>query len=113
VVERGFAHVCETGGARRTWLRGLEKVRTRHLLRVAAHNLGIVMRALFGFSKPRSFSPCSALLILDSLATIIRAAVSELMNIFPSSTHLSDTTSLINAQYHSLISQPHAFSTGC
>jgi transposase len=116
VVERGFAHVCETGGARRTWLRGLEKVRTRHLLRVAAHNLGIVMRALFGFSKPRAFSAfsaCSGLLILDDLATIIRAVVSELMNIFQSSTHHSDTTSPINTRHHSLISQQHVFSTGC
>ena len=24
-VERSFAHVCETGGSRRTWLRGIEK----------------------------------------------------------------------------------------
>lgn len=55
VVERSFAHVCETGGARKTWLRGLEKVRKRHLISVAAHNLGIVMRSLFGFSKPRAF----------------------------------------------------------
>jgi transposase len=113
VVERGFAHVCETGGARRTWLRGLEKVRTRHLLRVAAHNPGIVMRALFGFSKPRAFSACFGVLILDDLATVIRAAVSELMNTFQSSTHHSNTTSLINARHHSPINQQHAFSTGC
>ena len=26
-VERVFAHLCDTGGARRTWLRGIEKVR--------------------------------------------------------------------------------------
>ena len=25
-VERSFAHVCETGGARRSWLRGIEKI---------------------------------------------------------------------------------------
>jgi hypothetical protein len=35
------------------------------------------------------------------------------MNIFQSSTHHSDTTSLINARHHSLIIQQHAFSTGC
>ena len=61
LVERGFAQVCETGGARGTWLRGLEKVRKRHLISVAAHNLGIMMRALFGFSKPRPFRPAPAL----------------------------------------------------
>jgi len=37
-VERSFAHVCETGGARRTWLRGLENNRKKVRLVVATHN---------------------------------------------------------------------------
>ena len=53
-VERTFAHVCETGGARRTWLRGIEKVKKRYLISAAAHNLGVIMRALFGIGTPRS-----------------------------------------------------------
>jgi transposase len=52
-VERTFAHVCETGGARRTWLTGIEKVRKRYLLSAAAHNLGILMRSLFKMGTPR------------------------------------------------------------
>lgn len=52
-VERSFAHVCNTGAARRSWLRGLEKINKRYLIQTAAHNLGIVMRALFGVGKPR------------------------------------------------------------
>ena len=55
-VERSFAHVCETGGARRTWLRGLEKITKRYSLVVAAHNLGIMLRTLFGSGKPRQFA---------------------------------------------------------
>ena len=47
-VERSFAHVCETGGARRTWLWGIDKVRKRYLIAAAAHNLGVLMRSLFG-----------------------------------------------------------------
>jgi transposase len=54
VVERSFAHVCETGGARRTWLRGRENVAKRYAVQVAAHNLGLVMRKLFGVGKPRT-----------------------------------------------------------
>lgn len=54
VVERSFAHVCETGGGRRTWLRGLENVTKRHSAQVAAHNLGLLMRKLFGVGKPRT-----------------------------------------------------------
>jgi len=53
-VERSFAHLCETGGQRRTWLRGLEKINKRYLLSVAARNLGILMRTLFGIGTPRS-----------------------------------------------------------
>jgi IS5 family transposase len=53
-VERSFAHVCETGGARRTWLRGLVDVTKRYLITVAAHNLGRVLRRLFGMGKPRA-----------------------------------------------------------
>ncbi len=52
-VERGFAHVCETGGGRRAWLRGLENVTKRYVVQVAAHNLGLLMRKLFGVGKPK------------------------------------------------------------
>jgi transposase len=52
-VERSFAHVCETGGARRTWLRGIEKVYKRYLMSAMAHNLGRLMRGLFGMGTPR------------------------------------------------------------
>lgn len=52
-VERSFAHVCETGGARRTWLTTIEKVRKRYLLSAAAHNLGVLMRKLFKMGTPR------------------------------------------------------------
>ncbi len=52
-VERSFAHVCETGGSRRTWLRGLEKVRKRYLMSAVARNLGLVMRHLFGMGTAR------------------------------------------------------------
>ena len=35
VVERGFAHVLDRGGMRRTWLRRREKVHKRYFLHVA------------------------------------------------------------------------------
>jgi transposase len=51
--ERSFAHVCDSGGMRRTWLRGLVNVAKRYLLAVAAHNLGRMLRKLFGIGKPK------------------------------------------------------------
>jgi transposase len=56
-VERSFAHVCETGGARRTWLCGIDKVRKRYLIVALARNLGVMMRALFGMGTPRGLQP--------------------------------------------------------
>jgi transposase len=63
LVERSFAHVCETGGGRRTWLRGLVDVSKRYLVQVAAHNLGLVMRKLFGVGKPRVLQGAGGLLV--------------------------------------------------
>jgi transposase len=53
-VERTFAHMCETGGGRRTWLRGLEQVTKRYLLQAAARNLGVILRELFGVGTARA-----------------------------------------------------------
>ena len=65
-VERTFAHVCETGGGRRTWLRGLINVRKAHLLRCCAYNLGLVMRNCFGMSKPRSGAAAATCILILS-----------------------------------------------
>lgn len=62
-AERSFAHVCETDGARGTWLRGLENVAKRYCVAVAAHNLGVIMRALFGIGTPRGLQKAMAALL--------------------------------------------------
>jgi transposase len=61
-VERTFAHVCETGGARRTWLWGIEKVHKRYLIAAMTHNLGRLMRELFGMGTPRGLQKGAELL---------------------------------------------------
>ena len=53
--ERTFAHVCETGGGRRSWLRGLGNVAKAHVLKCAAYNLGLLLRKVWGMSKPRNW----------------------------------------------------------
>lgn len=55
-VERTFAHVCETGGARRTRLRGQANVAKRYLLQAAGANLALVMRTLYGLGTPRRWA---------------------------------------------------------
>jgi transposase len=73
LVERSFAHVCETGGARRTWLRGLEKINKRYKIQTAARNLGLLMRALFGVGKPRCLQGGFALVyFIQTTSRILR-----------------------------------------
>jgi transposase len=67
-VERTFAHVCETGGARRTWLIGIDKLRKRYLIAAAAHNLGCLMRKLFHMGTPRGLQAFADLLLSSYLA---------------------------------------------
>lgn len=55
-VERTFAHVCETGGARRSRLRGRANVAKRYLLQAAGANLALVMRTLYGLGTPRGWA---------------------------------------------------------
>jgi len=78
-VERTFAHVCESGGARRSWLRGLGEVSKRYLMQVAGHNLGIIMRRAFGKGTPRSLqggcAPWVAWICIWWTALVSRATV--------------------------------------
>jgi hypothetical protein len=67
-VERSFAHMCDTGGARRSWLCGIEKVQKRYLIAAVARNLGLVMRKVFGIGTARGLQGegglvCIALLV--------------------------------------------------
>jgi len=65
--ERSFAHVCKTGGFRRVFVRGKRNVAKRLQIHVAAANLGIVLRKLFGVGTPRGLQGrLAALLALFS-----------------------------------------------
>jgi transposase len=68
VVERSFAHVCETGGSRRTWLRGLADVTKRYVIAAAAHNLGRILRRLTGVGKPRALQGPNGASLADGTA---------------------------------------------
>jgi transposase len=52
-LERTFAHCYETGGMRRTHLRGHRNILKRLLVHAGGFNLGLVMRALIGVGTPR------------------------------------------------------------
>lgn len=56
LLERPFAHLCETGAARRTRLRGRTNIEKRYVLHAAAANLGLVLRTLLGHGTPRQLA---------------------------------------------------------
>jgi transposase len=60
LIERSFAHTCETGGHRRTRLRGRDNIHKRYLIHVAGFNLSLVMRKLLGFGTPRGLADAAA-----------------------------------------------------
>lgn len=78
LTERTFAHVCETGGARRCWLHGMLEVSKRYLLQVAARNLGLIMRKLFGIGTPRGLQGADGLTATAYLALYITWLVHRL-----------------------------------
>src|SRR5450759_5275502 len=53
LVERSFAHCYETGGMRRTHLRGHQNILKRQLIHVGAFNLSLILRKLLGAGTPR------------------------------------------------------------
>ena len=52
-IERSFAHLYDTGGMRRTHLRGHTNILKRLLIHAGGFNLGLVMRHLIGIGTPR------------------------------------------------------------
>ena len=76
--ERTFAHVCETGGGRRAWLRGQTNVSKVHTLKCAAYNLGLLLRKVWGYCKPRNAETAAVTLFFAFLAQLaIAAAITD------------------------------------
>jgi transposase len=84
VVERTFAHICETGGSRRSHLRGLVNVTKRYLIAAAAHNLGRILRRLTGIGKPKTLPGAAGDLaaVVEGLAARFRSTWARMANGF-------------------------------
>ena len=55
LIERSFAHCYDTGGMRRTHLRGHQNILKRLLIHVGAFNLSLILRSLLGSGTPREW----------------------------------------------------------
>ena len=76
LAERSFAHLYDTGGMRRTHLRGHDNILKRLLIHGGGFNLGLVMRQCLGVGKPRRLQGrlAAALAVLVTLWARIGAA---------------------------------------
>ncbi|MGH7347815.1 MAG: transposase [Candidatus Rokuibacteriota bacterium] len=67
-LERTFAHVYDTGGLRRVYLRGHPNILKRLIVHAGAFNLGLLMRHVFGCGTPRGLQgrrrPCFVLWLI-------------------------------------------------
>jgi transposase len=66
-LERSNAHMYETGGMRRTHLRGHENILKRLIVHAAGFNLGLLLRSTIGIGKPRRLQDFPGLLLSLSL----------------------------------------------
>jgi transposase len=74
-IERSFAHLYDTGGMRRTHLRGHPNILKRLLIHAGAFNLGLVMRHMIGIGTPRGLQgrvAAAIALLLTLIGTIQR-----------------------------------------
>jgi transposase len=83
LIERPFAHICETGGHRRVRLRGRDNIRKRYLMQVAGMNLGLVLRTMLGRGTPRGLAAArkGRLWLLWVLGALVAAVVTVALRI--------------------------------
>ena len=79
-IERSFAHLYDTGGMRRTHLRGHQNILKRLLIHAGGFNLGLLVRSILGVGTPRGLqgrlvAVIATLLVLVSNARRRFAAV--------------------------------------
>jgi hypothetical protein len=67
-IERSFAHLYDTGGMRRTHLRGHTNILKRLLIHAGGFNLGLLLRAIFGVGTPRGLQDVAG----RALAALLR-----------------------------------------
>ncbi len=72
-IERSFAHLYDTGGMRRTHLRGHQNILKRLLIHAGGFNLGLLIRAIVGVGTPRGLQGRLAVVIAAVLVLVTAA----------------------------------------
>jgi len=71
LVERTFAHCCETGGMRRCTMHVRDNILKRLLVHVGAFSISLVLRKMLGAGKPRELKNRAAGLVSYLIGLVI------------------------------------------
>ncbi len=79
-IERSFAHLYDTGGMRRTHLRGHTNILKRVLIHAGGFNLGLLIRSILGVGTPRGLQGrlAAVLAIVSTLIAVARHRCTEI-----------------------------------
>ena len=114
LVERSFAHCYETGGMRRTHLRGRGNILKRLLIHTGAFNLGLLLRKTMGAGTPRQLAEA----LKTTQKSVFEAAYRSLSRLhaswmtlkLPCFQRCTRTTYILSLRY---AGQKLTFATGC
>ena len=114
LIERSFAHCYDTGGMRRTHLRGHENILKRLLIHVGAFNLSLIFRTLLGSGTPRELRNRQSRLIFAVSLLFRRISAPALRTNFSfSSSRLSRPRSHRYLGYKLRHAKERGCTTGC
>ena len=113
-IERSFAHLYDTGGMRRTHLRGHPNILKRLLIHAGGFNLGLVMRHLLGSGTPRGLQDRTAT-VLAALLALLRAPRRQLVALSASYPLIAAVRCFFVTNYHHrlILSRATTYTTGC
>ena len=82
-IERSFAHLYDTGGMRRTHLRGHENILKRLLIHAGGFNLGLLIRSILGVGTPRGLQGrlAAVLAVVSTLLAVVRHRCIEIRDV--------------------------------
>jgi transposase len=114
LLERSFAHLYETGGLRRVYLRRHPNILKRLLVHAAAFNLGLVMRQLLGRGTPRGLQGYEAGLFL-TLCQLLREVWTRQLTLARYLEYLQQSRSLSQPLNNALLATTNTTTstTGC
>jgi transposase len=113
-LERPFAHLYETGGMRRVYLRGHTNILKRLLIHTGGFNLGLLMRQLIGVGTPRGLQG-RLLAVVATLLALVRALGRRLTRHRPTIRHVSplERRSIVPSAIAHIGVRRMVFTTGC